>query len=89
MKIWCQLPARLPPSESESFYELIQKHYNLVKRPDTETAIKDVPTWIMGRCAVSLGLKQIHDGEILKSMLRAEKEGFDAVAGACFFDVPF
>ena len=41
MKIWCQLPISMPRSSYESYYELLQKDYELVKRADTETVIKD------------------------------------------------
>ena len=87
MKLWCQLPARMPPSTFKFLYELKQKDFDLVKRPDTETVIKDVPTGFENLGLFSyLGLVQVNDREILKSMLRAEKEGYDAVAGLCAFD---
>ncbi len=87
MKIWCQLPAPMPFHLFKSYYELLQKDYDLVKRPDTETAIKDVPTGLQKPGSMSyLGLRQINDREILKSMLQAEREGFDAMAGACYLD---
>lgn len=86
MKIWCQLPLPMPP-QNKSYCELLQKDYNLVKRADTETVIKDAPTGLQNPALISyFGLRQINDQEILKSMLQAEKEGFDAVAGACYFD---
>lgn len=87
MKIWCQLPISMPRSSYESYYELLQKDYNLIKRADTETVIKDVPTGLRSPDLVPyFGLRQANDREILKAMLQAEKEGFDAVAGACFGD---
>jgi len=87
MKIWCQLPVWEPLSTNKSSYELLQKDYDLVKRADTQIAIKDVPTGFQKPDLISyLGLRQINDREILKSMLRAQEEGFDAVAGACYFD---
>ncbi|MFH1652114.1 MAG: aspartate/glutamate racemase family protein, partial [Chloroflexota bacterium] len=86
MKIWCQLPVKLPLPEYQSFYDLVRTNYEMVKRPDTEIAVRDVPTGMPSGVADYLGLRPIHDRELLKSMLRAEKEGCDAVVGACFFD---
>jgi len=87
MKIWCQLPISMPYSSYESYYELLQKDYELVKRADTKTVIKDVPTGLLRSDLVSyFGLRQANNREILKTMLQAEREGFDAIAGACFSD---
>lgn len=87
MRIWCQLPISMPPSSYKSYYELLQKDYELVKRADTETVINDVPTGLPNPDLVTyFGLRQANAREILKTMLQAEKEGFDAVAGACFGD---
>ena len=84
MKIWCQKPYRSPPSTA---YELLQQDLDLVKRADTEIVIKDVPTGFQRLDLVCyLGLRQINEREILKSMLQAEQEGFDAVVGLCYFD---
>lgn len=87
MKIWCQLPISMPRSSYESYYELLQKDYELIKRVDTEVVIKDVPTGLRSPDLVSyIGLRQANDRELLKAMLQAEEEGFSAVAGACFTD---
>ena len=87
MKIWCQLPISMPRSSYESYYQLLQKDYDLVKRADTQTEIKDVPTGLTSpETLTCFGLREANNREMLKSMLRAEKEGFDAVAGACFAD---
>lgn len=87
MKIWCQLPISMPRSSYESYHELLQKDYDLVKRADTEVVIKDVPSGLQGPDLVTyLGLREANNREILKTMLQAEREGFDAVAGACFGD---
>ncbi len=87
MKIWCQLPISMPRSSYKSYYELLQKDYDLVKRADTETVIKDVPTGLQSPDLVTyLGMREANNREILKTMLQAEKEGFDAIAGACFSD---
>jgi allantoin racemase len=77
----------MPRSSYESYYELLQKDYELIKRPDTQVVIRDVPTGLPSPELVSYyGLRQANDREILKSMLQAERKGFDAVAGACFSD---
>lgn len=87
MRIWCQLPISMPRSSYKSYYELLQKDYDLIKRPDTEAVIKDVLSGLTSPALFSyFGLKQAGEHEILKSMLQAEKEGFDAVTGACFAD---
>ena len=86
MKIWCQLPQTMPVENFGPYYELIQKTYAVVKGKDTEIVIKDVPTSIAIEGMAYTGLRFFNDREVLKSILRAEKEGFDGVSIACFFD---
>jgi len=87
MKIWCQLPISMPRSLYGPYYEMLEKDYDLIKGVDTEVVVKDVPTGLPVPELVSyFGLRQANDREILKTMLQAEREGFDAVAGACFSD---
>ncbi|MFC1945992.1 aspartate/glutamate racemase family protein [Chloroflexota bacterium] len=86
MKIWCQLPVQLPMPDFAPFDKLVREHYELVKGPDTELEIRDVVTGLLPGSMSYLGLKQIQDREIMKSMLQAERQGYDAVAGACFTD---
>lgn len=86
MKIWCQLPVQIPMPAFEPFDKLIRQHYEMVKNPDTELVIRDVATGLLPGSMSYLGLKQIQDREIMRNMLAAEKEGYDAVAGACFTD---
>lgn len=87
MQVWCQLPISMPLSSYRSYYELLEKDYGLVKREDTQTVIKDVPSGLSNPDLVSyFGLRQANYREVLKTMLKAESEGFDAVAGACFSD---
>ena len=77
----------MPRSSYEIYYGLLEKDYELIKRADTEVLIKDVPTGLQDPELVSyFGLRQANDSEILKNMLQAERQGFDAVAGACFSD---
>ncbi len=85
MKIWCQLPVKLPVSEFKYFYQLNQDNLELIKRPDTSFVIRDVPTGLPNAMQF-IGPRQVHEKEILKSMLRADKEGYDAIVAACFTD---
>ena len=70
MKIWCQLPVQLPLPEFQPFDELIQKHYQLVKNPDTEVVIRDVPTGLRAGSMSYLGLKllQIYIAMMVSNM---------------------
>jgi allantoin racemase len=89
MRIWCQLPVKLPRSDPQfsRYYELLERHYNLVKREDTEIAIRDVPTgYWEPEWQKYTGLRFFNDVEVLKSVLAAEKEGFDGASIACFLD---
>ena len=93
MKIWCQLPQIMPESDPmfTGYYAMLREAYDKVKRPDTETIIRDVPQdapdAVMSPDEITLlGRRFLNDRAILKSMLQAEGEGCDAVAGACFFD---
>jgi len=89
MEIWCQLPISMPESHPayEPYYALLRAGYDTVKRPDTKVTVKDVPTGLAGPDEITyVGKRFLNDREILTSMLQAETEGYDAVAGACFFD---
>jgi allantoin racemase len=89
MKIWCQLPISMPESHPayEPYYALLRADYATVKRPGTEVTVKDVPTGLSSPDEITyVGNRFRNDREILTSMLQAEAEGYDAVAGACFFD---
>lgn len=87
MKIWCQLPICMPKEIYGTYYELLMEDYNLFKEKETEAAIKDVPTGLIDPGLICyLGFRIANDGENLKTMLKAESEGYDAVAGACYFE---
>jgi allantoin racemase len=59
----------------------------MFKDEDTQITIKDVPGGVVDPGLLScLGFRQINEAENLKSIIKAEKEGYDAVAGACYFD---
>lgn len=73
--------------EDPVYYPLLQAAYAKVKRPDTETVIKDVPTGIANPEDLNyLSKVFMNEREILKSFLQAEEQGFDAIASACYFD---
>ena len=87
MKIWCQLPIRMPREAYEGYYRLLEKDYSLAKRPDTEVLIQDVPDGLANPELITyLGLRFYNDRYILERMLEAQEEGYDGIAGACYFD---
>jgi len=87
VKICCLLPIIQPQSEFEEYYKLLYKDYSMVKRPDTEVVIKDIPTGLSRPELISyLGFRFLNDREILRAMILTEREGYDAIAGACYFD---
>lgn len=87
MKIWSQLPIRMPRELYGNYYDLLTLAYNMFRNEDTQITIKDVPDGIVDPAVLScLGFRQINEVENLKSIIQAEKEGYDAVAGACYFD---
>lgn len=89
MKIWCQLPISMPESHPayEPYYALLRRDYDSVKRPDTQVTVKDVPTGLAAPDEITYaGKRFLNDRDILATMLQAEAEGYDAIAGACFFD---
>lgn len=87
MKICCVLPIVQPEHQNRQYYKLLQSDYNMVKRPDTEVVIKDVPTGLPRPDLINyLSFRFLNDREILRAMIMAEREGFDAIAGGCYFD---
>ncbi len=87
MKIWCQLPICMPKEMYGGYYDLLMQDYNLFKDKETEVTIKDVPTGIMDPELINyLGFRLVNDTENIRSMLKAESEGYEAIAGACYFD---
>ena len=89
MKICVQVPVNMPQDDPHAgrYFEQAKRHLALVKRPDTEVVMKDVggaewnSTW-----ESYAGLRSFNNIEILKSILRAEEQGFDGVCISCFFD---
>lgn len=88
MKIWCQKPYHLEHSKSTKYSnELLRRDLDLVKRTNTEITIGDAATGFQEVDLLCyLGLREINEREILKSMLKAGEKGYDAVVGVCFFD---
>jgi allantoin racemase len=87
MKICCQLPVSMPKEVYASYYELLMRNYNLFKDKETEVTIKDVPMGLTAGGLISyLAFRLTNDTEIIRNMLKAESEGYDAIAGACYFD---
>jgi Asp/Glu/hydantoin racemase len=87
MEICAQLPISMPEKTYATYYELLMRAYELFKDDGTDITIRDVPTGIKTFELVNyFGFREINDVEVVKSILKAEAEGFDGVAGACYFD---
>jgi allantoin racemase len=88
MRIYCQLPVRMPRADKRfsPYYTLVEKHYGLVKRKDTEITIRDVKGFDSPEWTHYTGLRLFNDAQILKSLIAAEQEGFDGISIACFLD---
>lgn len=89
MKIWCQLPLKVDvdASPGKLLADMLAEDYALVKRPDTEVVIKAQDKGIFSITEFGYpGLRYLNDAEGLKTILRAEEEGFDAVVISCYFD---
>jgi Asp/Glu/hydantoin racemase len=89
MKIWVQVPVTMPKDDPNAgrYFERAKKHFAMVKRPDTEVVMKDVggAEWDSNWETFN-GLRSFNYIEILKSILKAEKQGFDGVCISCFLD---
>jgi allantoin racemase len=88
MRIYCQLPVRMPRADKRfsPYYTLVEKNYGLVKRKDTEITIRDVKGFDSPEWTQYTGLRLFNDAQILKSLIAAEQEGFDGISIACFLD---
>jgi len=89
MKLLFQSPLALSPDPelSKLSYSLFEKTVNLVKRVDTEVVRKHVAHGIFSLEHHSYaGLRYLNNLSILKSMIQAEKEGYDGVISSCYFD---
>lgn len=87
MKISCHLPISMPREVFGTYLDLLKESYEIYKDTDTEITIKDVPNGIKQFELVwYYGFRMANDQEILKTMVAAEAEGYDAIASACYFD---
>ena len=87
MKISCHLPISMPPEVFGTYLDLLRESYEMFKEKDTEITIKDVPSGIKQfELVYYYGFRMANDQEILKTMVAAEAEGYDAIASACYFD---
>ena len=87
MKISCHLPISMPRNDYGGYWDALEKSYDMFKDPDTQLSIMDVPNGIKQfELVFHYGFRAANDHEILKTMIAAEKEGFDAIASACYFD---
>lgn len=85
MKICCQLPVTMPRDMFGGYYDLLMEDYALHKDPDTEIVITDIQTGVKDPTLLGYyGLREANNLEIVKSMLKAQAAGFDAVAGAAY-----
>ena len=88
MKICCQLPISMPEATFAPYYDLLKKSYQLFKHEDTEIAIKDVPSGVSNPSLISyVSFREVNNIEIVKNMLKAQQDGFDAIAGAAFMEL--
>lgn len=87
LKIWSQLPVFMPRQIFGSYYDLLMEAYGRFKEPETEIVIHDVSTGIQDPELINtFGFRELNDSEIVRTMVAAEREGYDAIAGACYFD---
>jgi allantoin racemase len=91
MKICVQVPVNFQnTARSQKYFASLQSHFHPVKRQDTEIVIRDVATGYGKQDQMEFlnygGTRLFNDVEILRSVLAAEKEGFDAISISCYFD---
>jgi len=85
MKIWYQSAAAYRyDAVWEEWGKTVEKHIAKVVRPDTEVYIAGVP--LMMEIDKYKSIMYYHKSQILNNMLKAEKEGYDAVVVGCTLD---
>src|SRR6185436_6149854 len=84
MRIWEQ--GLVATYSMPGYKELIEEHYRAYQRPGTVIEVHGVKdesgataSKVAGKVVNYAYLHRMHDAQILKNVLRAEKEGFDAV----------
>lgn len=89
MKLLLQSPL-VKSSDPEVFklsYAILEKEVMLVKRIDTQVVREHIERGISSFDHHGYaGLRFLNNLEILKSMIKAEKQGYDAVISSCWFD---
>ena len=89
MKLWLQLPIEMDPEhpKNKSFFNLVNKAYKLIKRPDTNITIKSVQNGLKDLEQISYtSLRFLNEREVLATILQAEKEGFDGILNLGYLD---
>ena len=87
MHILSQLPIAMPEKDFQGYYDLLKRAYELTKEPETQVTIEDVPHGVHDPGMLNYyGPREINGQEMVRCMLQAEQRGFDAIAGACYFD---
>lgn len=87
MHIVSQLPISMPEKNFAGYYKLLRDAYNLTKETNTQVTIQDVPKGVSDPQFLNYyGPRELNGQEMVRCMLQAEKRGFDAIAGACYFD---
>jgi len=76
----------LDAAEASTFKSIVMKGYGRVKREDTEIALKTLDKGLQAGHMAYPGFRFLNDREILKNIMKAQKEGFDGVVISCFFD---
>jgi len=73
--------------KAKKFLELIEADFRLVKRVDTEIKVVSLSKGIASMDWMSYpGFRFLNEREIVKSALQGEKQGFDAILIANYFD---
>ena len=89
MRLWYQVPViiRAEDPAFKPFFEMLQKGFEKVKRSDTEIIIQSIKKGLSNLEHLNYpGFRFFNDREILRNILRAEKENYDGVISACVFD---
>jgi allantoin racemase len=87
MKICCQLPISMPRNTYGPYYDLLMRDYELFKDDATEIHIRDVPSGLTDPELIAYyGFRTLNDAENARAMIGAGRQGFDGIAGACYFD---
>lgn len=87
MKLWIQFPAQSGKGKilPQPYLDIIER----VKQPETEVSFQRLPAGV-GLSTLSgfgyYGIRFLNDREVLRSVCRAQVEGYHGVVIACYFD---